>query len=129
MRTGGVRRNSYDLLLAERLGFAPTACRIGAPVVAADAIPRRGGGRRGVVGMAAAGGLAGVGAASTAGESASPSAGSAGLVDVEAGPTVAFVGALILGAGSVAASSSDGAQVIPQPNGEAETPVISTLHR
>jgi hypothetical protein len=130
VRTGGVRRNSYDLLsLVERLGFAPDGPAESAlrwwplmPFLAAVAVVAA------WWGWPRAGGLAGVGAALYGGGvGLAVSRVSAGLVDVEAGPTVAFVGALILGAGSVAAIILGWrAAVIPQPNGEAETPVIST---
>jgi hypothetical protein len=106
VRSGGARRNSYDLLsLVERLGFAPngpaeTALRWWPliPLLAAVAVvatwwgwPHAGG----VVGVVAAVYGGGVGfAVSRADED---------LVRVEAGPAATFVGALMLAVGSVAA--------------------------
>ena len=106
VRTGGVRRNSYDLLaLVERLGFASDGPAEPAlrwwplmPLLAAVAViavwwgwPRTGG----LVGVVAAiyGGAVGLAVSRVA----------ADVVDVEPGPTVTFLGALILGGGSLAA--------------------------
>jgi hypothetical protein len=106
VRTGGARRNSYDLLsLVERLGFAPDGPAEPAlrwwplvPLMVAVAVvatwwgwPRAGG----ALGVVAAVYGGGVGLAVTRYD--------ADLVRVEAGPTATFVGALILAAGSIAA--------------------------
>jgi hypothetical protein len=106
VRTGGARRNSYDLLsLVERLGFAPDGPAEPAlrwwplmPLLAAIGVvtawwgwPRAGG----AVGLVAA--CYGGSVAFAVGRSGSD------LVDVAVGPAVTFVGALILGAGAVAA--------------------------
>ena len=106
VRTGGARRNSYDLLsLVDRLGFAPDGPAEAAlrwwpliPLLAAIAVvatwwgwPRAGG----AVGVVAAIYGGGVGLAVSRADPA--------LVRVEPGPTVTFVGALILAAGSIAA--------------------------
>lgn len=106
VRTGGMRRNSYDLLsLVDRLGFAPDGPAEQAlrwwpmlPLLAASAVvaawwgwPRAGG----TVGVIAALYGGGVGIA----------VGGAGshVVHVEAGPAVTIVGAVVLAAGSVGA--------------------------
>ena len=106
VRTGGARRNSYELLsLVERLGFAPDGPAEPAlrwwplmPLLAAVAVvhtwwgwPRAGG----AVGVVAALYGGGVGLAVSLAD--------ADLVHVEPGPAVTVVGALVLGAGSIAA--------------------------
>jgi hypothetical protein len=130
VRTGGVRRNSYDLLsLVERLGFAPDGPAESAlrwwplmPLLAAVAVVAA------WWGWPRVGGLVGVGAALYGGGVGfAVSRVSTGLVDVEAGPTATFVGALILAAGSLAAIvlgwlSTD----VELPDGASEEPVSST---
>jgi hypothetical protein len=106
VRTGGMRRNSYDLLsLVERLGFAPDGPAEQAlrwwpmlPLLATSAVvaawwgwPRAGG----TVGLIAA--LYGGGVGIAVGR-----AGSA-LVHVEPGPAVTILGSLVLAAGSIGA--------------------------
>jgi hypothetical protein len=130
VRTGGVRRNSYDLLsLVERLGFAPDGPAEPAlrwwplmPLLAAVAVvlawwgwPRVGG----TLGVAGAIYGGGVGLA--------VSRSSARLVDVEAGPTVTFVGALLLGAGSLAAIVLGGRPTgVEPPAGAPDAPLRPT---
>jgi len=111
VRTGGRRRNSYDVLeLVERLGFAPDGAAATAlrwwPVVTVLVVlavvatwwgwPRLGG----ATGLVAAG-YAGTMAAVVAFR------GSA-IVRVEVGPTVTIVGAVVLAAGSAAALTNGG---------------------
>jgi hypothetical protein len=106
VRTGGARRNSYDLLpLVDRLGFAPDGPAEAAlrwwpliPLLAAVAVvatwwgwPRAGG----AVGVVAALYGGGVGLAVSRAD--------ADLVRIEAGATATLVGAVILVAGSIAA--------------------------
>ena len=106
VRTGGRRRNSYDLLvLVERLGFAPDGATATAlrwwpvvPVLVVVAVvaswwgwPRVGG----ATGLVAAG-YAGTISVLVVGR------GSA-LVHVQAGTAVTIIGAVVLAAGSVAA--------------------------
>ncbi len=106
VRTGGRRRNSYDLLsLVDRLGFASDGPAEQAlrwwpmlPLLAAGAVvaawwgwPRAGG----AVGVVAA--LYGGGVGIAVGRAGSD------LVHVETGPAVTIVGALVLAAGSVGA--------------------------
>jgi hypothetical protein len=106
VRTGGTRRNSYDLLpLVDRLGFAPDGPAEAAlrwwpliPLLAAVAVVAawwgwpRAGGAVGVIAAVYGGGM-GLAVSRTDAE----------LVRVEAGSTATFVGALILAAGSIAA--------------------------
>jgi len=111
VRTGGRRRNSYDVLeLVERLGFAPDGAAATAlrwwPIVTVLVVlavvatwwgwPRLGG----ATGLVAAG-YAGTMAAVVAFR------GSA-LVHVDVGPTVTIVGAVVLAAGSAAALTNGG---------------------
>jgi hypothetical protein len=132
VRTGGVRRSSYDLLsLVERLGFAPDGPAESVlrwwplmPLLAAVAVVAA------WWGWPRAGGLVGIGAAIYGGGvGLAVGRVSTGLVDVEPGPVVTFVGALILGAGSLAAIVVGWkSAAVAQPHGEPEEPVSSTSH-
>ncbi len=125
VRTGGRRRNSYDVLeLVERLGFASDGAAATAlrwwPVVTVLVVfavvatwwgwPRLGG----ATGLVAAG-YAGTMAAVVAFR------GSA-LVRVEVGTTVTIVGAVVLAAGSVAALTNGGNPSRPETTKVGETP-------
>jgi hypothetical protein len=106
IRTGGARRNSYDLFaVVGRLGFAPDGPVSAAvrwwplvPLLAVVAVVAawwgrcRLGGALGVVAAAYAGGVA-------AAVTAAPAAG--GVIDVQLGAPVTAVGGLVLLAGSV----------------------------
>jgi len=118
VRTGGRRRNSYDLLvLVERLGFTPDGATATAlrwwpllPVLVVAAVVAA------WWGWLRVGGATGLVAAGYAGTiSVLVVRGGSALVRVQAGTTLTIIGAVVLAAGSVAAlASGSGAPVRPR---------------
>ncbi len=118
VRTGGRRRNSYDLLvLVERLGFTPDGATATAlrwwpllPVLVVAAVVAA------WWGWLRVGGATGLVAAGYAGTiSVLVVRGGSALVRMQAGTTVTIIGAVVLAAGSVAALAiGSGAPVRPR---------------
>ena len=118
VRTGGRRRNSYDLLvLVERLGFTPDGATATAlrwwpllPVLVVAAVVAA------WWGWLRVGGATGLVAAGYAGTiSVLVVRGGSALVRMQAGTTVTIIGAVVLAAGSIAALAiGSGAPVRPR---------------